>query len=85
MRPAAEGPSLHPDGTMCLEGTSSVPGGSYRPCCPVLAAHLTTCANDIRYEYWPRRRAWFLIVADGTGDGVHIRFCPHCGAKLPRR
>lgn len=84
MREAARGPQLHPDGSMCLEGTSNVPGRGYRPCCDTFEAHLATCANDIRYEYWPRRDRWFVIVADGTGDGIRIRYCPHCGARLRR-
>jgi hypothetical protein len=74
--------SPHADGTTCLEGTRSVPE-SWTPCCETFAAHVDTCAYDIRYEFWPRRSEWFIaIAASAGGGGIQIAWCPHCGTKL---
>ncbi len=40
----------HPDGTVCLEGTRSLPK-SYSPCCEIFDNHTSTCAYDLRYEW----------------------------------
>ena len=74
----------HADGTTCLEGTRRVPIG-FRPCCPTFAAHTVTCAYDIRYEYWSKRKQWLIVISESAGGGgIAISFCPHCGSKLRR-
>ena len=72
----------HIDGTLCKEGTRSVPP-RFRTCCAVFAGHLETCDYDVRYEWWKRQRFWVISIADAAGGGgVVIRYCPHCGAEL---
>lgn len=74
--------SRYPDGTRCVEGTRRVPRG-FRPCCRVFASHTTSCAYDVRYEWWQRRRTWVVTIAESAGGGgIEIRFCPHCGRSL---
>lgn len=76
------GMEKHSDGTECLEGTSSVPE-SFSPCCEVFGGHTTTCAFDIRYEWWPKSKQWVIAISESAGGGgITISFCPHCGAKL---
>ena len=75
----------HDDGTPCPEGTRCVPRG-FKACCECFAGHTTACYFDIRYEWWPRRKSWFIIIAKvAGGGGVRMSFCPHCGAKLRPR
>lgn len=82
---ARPGTSRHLDGSACLAGTSSVPRKGYKPCCAELEVRLTACALDIRYEYWSEPDRWYILLADGTHEGLRIRYCPHCGEKLPRQ
>jgi hypothetical protein len=73
---------MHPDGTVCLEGTQSVPPG-WEPCCTVFADHTTTSALDIRYEWVPKGREWGIVVPESAGGGViSMSYCPHCGSRL---
>jgi len=58
----------HPDGTLCLEGTTSLPS-DFQPCCDVFAAHTATCAHDLRYEWWPTSRRWVIAIAEAAGGG----------------
>ncbi len=72
----------HPDGTVCLEGTRSLPK-SYSPCCEIFDSHTSTCEYDLRYEWGPRSRQWVIAIAESAGGGgVRISYCPHCGARL---
>lgn len=72
----------HADGSECLQGTSQLPP-AFVPCCEDFAAHLTTCAFDVRYEWWSREDGWVIaIAASAGGGGIGIVFCPHCGEKL---
>lgn len=72
----------HSDGTICLEGISSVPAG-YVPCCETFVGHTATCAYDVRYEWWAKPRHWVIAIAESAGGGgITISFCPHCGANL---
>jgi hypothetical protein len=72
----------HPDGTLCLEGTSSLPP-DFQPCCEVFAGHTATCAHDLRYEWWRKSRRWVIAIAESAGGGgIMIRYCPHCGTPL---
>ena len=72
----------HPDGTLCLEGTTSLPP-DFQPCCAVFAAHTATCAYDLRYEWRPKSRQWVIAIAEAAGGGgIVIAHCPHCGAPL---
>ena len=74
--------SKHTDGTECLEGTKLVPTG-FVPCCDVLGGHTSSCAFDIRYEWWSKSGRWVIAIAQSAGGGgIEIRFCPHCGAEL---
>lgn len=73
----------HSDGTICLEGTRSVPH-DYVACCETFLGHTTTCEYDIRYEWWHESRQWVIAIAEAAGGGgIIIEFCPHCGTKLP--
>lgn len=75
-------PSHHTDGTICLEGTKSVPR-SFVPCCKAFSDHVTACAFDIRYEWWSRQKHWVIAISDSAGGGgIVINYCPHCGSKL---
>ncbi|MCE9603235.1 MAG: hypothetical protein K8S21_13610 [Gemmatimonadetes bacterium] len=72
----------HLDGSICPEGTRSVPRG-FRPCCDEFAARTLACFFDIRYEWWSGQRNWFvLITPEAGGGGIAMAHCPHCGAKL---
>src|SRR5262245_31271243 len=56
----------HSDGTVCLEGTRSVPEG-WQPCCEVFAGHTTTCAHDLRYEWFKKTQRWGIVIAESAG------------------
>ena len=72
----------HQDGTVCLEGTKSVPE-DFVSCCDDFAAHLDSCQYDVRYEWWKIEKYWVIAIADCVGGGgIKITFCPHCGKKL---
>jgi hypothetical protein len=75
------GQHVHPDGSICREGTCSVPQG-FVARCKAFNFHTTACVFDIRYEWWPRKDHWVICVADGGSSGIAIAFCPHCGKKL---
>jgi ribosomal protein S27AE len=62
-------------------------------CCDRMAFEFEqTCADhpdrwdcaDALIGYWPKSRRYGLIVHDGGSSMVVIRFCPWCGADLPR-
>ncbi len=75
----------HDDGTVCREGTKRVPP-RFRACCEVFQAHTATCELDVRYEWWPKARRWFIAISDAAGGGgIEIEFCPHCGSRLQQR
>jgi hypothetical protein len=75
----------HPDGSACPEGTQSVPR-AFIACCPEFRAHTLSCYHDVRYEWWPKQRCWFTVIAPSAGGGgVEISFCPHCGSRLSKR
>jgi hypothetical protein len=72
----------HADGSMCLEGTRSVPM-SFHPCCEAFGFRLSTCEYDIRFEWQKNVRQWVIKIAETAGGGgIRIRFCPHCGTRL---
>lgn len=78
-------PTLHADGSVCPEGTARLPR-PFKPCCETFAAHTRACFFDIRYEWWPKQRGWFTIIAPSAGGGgVAMNFCPHCGRRLAGR
>jgi hypothetical protein len=75
-------PVLHADGTVCREGTRRVPR-AFRACCSAFDHRTLACVFDVRYEWWPRQKSWFVPIHDTAGGGgIAIAFCPHCGAKL---
>lgn len=74
--------AVHYDGSACPEGTPAIPR-AFKPCCPEFGSHTLACYHDVRYEWWPRRRGWFTVIAPSAGGGgVAISFCPHCGSRL---
>lgn len=73
--------ATHPDGSPCPEGMQRTPRG-FVPCCAPFKQHTLACYHDIRYEWWPKSRSWFIIIAPAAGGGIGISFCPHCGAEL---
>lgn len=75
----------HPDGTICKEGTESIPD-DFQPCCEIFGGHIKTCEFDLRYEWWPRSEKWVIAIAESAGGGgIDIAYCPHCGASLDRK
>jgi hypothetical protein len=75
-------PTLHADGTPCPEGTGKLPR-AFAACCDAFAQHTRSCYVDLRYEWWTRSRAWFIVLApEAGGGGIRISFCPHCGSDL---
>ena len=72
----------HTDGSFCPEGTQRIPR-TFNPCCDSFLQHTSACYLDIRYEWWPNQRGWFIIISPSAGGGgIAISYCPHCGAKL---
>ena len=73
---------IHADGSPCLEGTGSVPK-DFVACCADVEARTTACVFDLRFEFWPRKNAWFIpLDPEVGGGGIEIAFCPHCGTRL---
>jgi hypothetical protein len=73
---------LHADGSICLEGIKRVPR-NFKPCCDFFKLHTTSCAYDIRFEWWSKKKIWVIPISDEAGGGgINILFCPHCGKKL---
>jgi hypothetical protein len=70
---------IHPDGSLCLEGTKNVPP-NFVPCCKVFNDHTITCTYDLRYEWYKNLKSWVIKVSNLAG--ISITFCPHCGKKL---
>jgi hypothetical protein len=62
----------HSDGSPCPEGTQCVPR-VFRPCCGAFAQHTSSCYFDIRYEWWPKRRGWFIVIAPDAGGALQFR------------
>lgn len=78
-------PNTHSDGTICPEGTQRLPA-RFSPCCNEFKSHTLACYFDIRYEWWPRKKSWFIVIAETAGGGgMAISYCPHCGSKLNGR
>jgi hypothetical protein len=78
-------PLKHSDGSLCPEGTQSLPS-RFKACCSEFTARTSACDVDIRYEWWPRYRGWYILISPSAGGGgIEIKFCPHCGAELRRR
>ena len=74
--------SSHADGSRCPEGTQRVPR-RFESCCAAFEARTRACTFDVRYEWWPEQRNWFVPIAESAGGGgIAIAHCPHCGAKL---
>ena len=74
--------SIHSDGTPCLEGQRGAPD-AFRACCDLFESHLSACALDVRYEWWPSGRQWVIAISESAGGGgVQISHCPHCGVSL---
>lgn len=72
----------HTDGTICLEGTRTVPDG-HTPCCAAFDRGTLACVYDIRYEWQREPGRWMIAIAEvAGGGGITIRFCPHCGTDL---
>ena len=72
----------HLDGSLCPAGTQRLPA-RFSACCESFEQHTLDCTFDIRYEWWPKKRNWFVLIADSAGGGgIAIAHCPHCGAKL---
>jgi hypothetical protein len=75
----------HSDGTLCKEGTTSVPKG-FAACCAAFSDHVATCDFDVRYEWRRQSRDWVIAIPESAGGGgVRISFCPHCGSRLGAR
>jgi hypothetical protein len=72
---------LHAHGTHCAEGTRSVPRG-FVACCERFNYATQACEFDIRFEWWPKAKSWFVRIPDGGSGGLEIGFCPFCGAGL---
>lgn len=72
----------HSDGTLCLEGATSLPP-AFHPCCDVFAAHTATWGHGLRYEWRPKSRQWVIAIAESAGGGgIMITYCPYCGTPL---
>lgn len=71
--------NAHTDGTLCFEGTKMIPE-NFKPCCDTFESHVKTCIYDLRFEWWDKRKSWFIMLSDGSG--IKIDFCPHCGTKF---
>lgn len=39
----------------------------------------------MRYEWWPDKPKWAILLCDGGTSGIMMNYCPHCGKKLPGR
>jgi hypothetical protein len=75
----------HTDGTECLEGTTKIPK-DFKPCCDVFDAHISSCAYDLRYEWWQKMKIWVIVISETAGGGgIAISFCPHCGSRLSEK
>jgi hypothetical protein len=72
-------PTLHTDGTVCLEGTRLVKRG-FKPCCEAFDQATSRCVHDIRFEWHKAARSWGIALSDGSY--LTFAYCPHCGAKL---
>ena len=74
--------TIYPDGSVCREGTRSVPD-NFEPCCEMFDARTTYCVYDIRYEWWGDNHIWVIPIAEiAGGGGIEIRYCTHCGSQL---
>ena len=72
----------HNDGAICPEGTIKV-HPKYKMCCEEFGRRTLACYYDIRYEWWPKSKGWFIIISpQAGGGGIRINYCPHCSAKL---
>ena len=75
---------MHADGSSCPEGTRRVPR-PFKTCCEAFASRTLACYHDIRYEWWPNYKGWFIVIAPSAGGGgISISYCPHCGASLAK-
>lgn len=75
----------HADGSKCLEGTQRLPS-EFSACCEQFSERTLACYYDIRYEWWPNFKNWFVVIPESAGGGgIAFRFCPHCGKKLSGR
>lgn len=57
----------------------------YKPCCGAFDARTLVCKYDVRYEWWPDKPKWAILLCDGGTSGIMMNYCPHCGKKLPGR
>lgn len=74
--------NVHRDGTPCVEGAQAVPS-AFVACCSALEERTRACVIDVRFEFWPEHKAWFIpLVPDAGGGAIEIAFCPHCGTRL---
>jgi hypothetical protein len=72
----------HLDGSLCPEGTRRI-HARFSACCEEFTHRTRACYFDIRYEWWPKLKNWFVVISDEAGGGgIAINFCPHCGRKL---
>jgi hypothetical protein len=72
----------HTDGTLCREGSKSVPE-NFVACCEDFDDHTSTCEFDVRYEWCVEEKVWSIAIAESAGGGgILIDFCPHCGVRL---
>jgi hypothetical protein len=72
----------HIDGSDCPEGTQRLPR-RFTPCCEAFLHRTRACYFDIRYEWWPAQRGWFVgIDPSAGGGGIALSYCPHCGSRL---
>jgi hypothetical protein len=72
----------HADGSICKEGTQSVPN-NYVPCCSKFECRTKKCEYDIRFKWGSKIKEWGIVVPEIAGGGViSIKYCPHCGKSL---
>lgn len=75
------GRKTHVNKTPCLSGTRQLPP-DFKACCEVFEDHTTACTFDIRYIWIPDK--WGIEIDNSAGGGmIFMKFCPHCGVKLP--
>lgn len=75
----------HVDGSVCLEGTRTLPRG-FTACCKDFEARTSACVHDVRYEWNETNLSWQIAISPAAGGGgLGIKFCPHCGTSLTPR
>jgi hypothetical protein len=62
---------IHADGPIYPEGTPAL-SRRFMTCRDIFEMHTRSCYDDIRYEWWPKEKAWFMIISPAAGGGIQI-------------